>query len=90
MGEELPFGGQLFFSDGTKLCEVTEIPEFIDTENSISIKPIPINVELGWTFQMSQRSLKRFMRIICGWRAKGPMRTRAVIKEQKRLWRMTV
>lgn len=48
-----------------------------------------LNSEFTCKFQMSPRSLKIFVREMCGWKAKGPMRTRAVIKEQIRLWRRT-
>lgn len=87
MGEELPFGVQLFFGDGMKFCDVQEIPEFIETIASAPIEPIPAEIEFYGTFQMSPRSLKVFVREMCGWKAKGPMRTRAVIREQVRLWR---
>lgn len=87
MGEELPFGGQLFFGDGMKFCDVQEIQEFIETRNSTPIKPFPSDAEFTCSFQMSPRSLKVFVREVCGWKAKGPMRTRAVIREQIRLWR---
>lgn len=87
MGEELPFGGQLFFGDGMKFCDVQEIPEFIEIRDSTPIEPILADGEFYCTFQMSPRSLKFFVREACGWKAKGPMRTRAVIKEHIRLWR---
>ena len=87
MGEELPFGGQLFFGNGMKFCDVQEIPEFIEIRDSTPIEPIPTDIEFHGTFQMSPRSLKVFVREMCGWKAKGPMRTRAVIREQIRLWR---
>lgn len=87
MGEELTFGGQLFFGDGTKFCEVEEIPEFIEIRDNTPVEPFLSDMECTCTFQMSPRSLKLFVREMCGWKAKGPMRTRAVIKEQVRLWR---
>lgn len=89
MGEELPFGVTLFFGDGMKFCKVEEIPEFIEIKDNTPIKPILADGEFTCTFQMSPRSLKIFVREVCGWKAKGPMRTRAVIKEQIRLWRRT-
>ena len=43
MGEKLPFGGTLFLSDGTKFCEVEEIPEFIETTpKPEGVLPIPL------------------------------------------------
>jgi len=87
MGEELPFGVTLFFGDGHKFCEVEDIPEFIEIKSHTPIKPMNTDAEITYTFEMSPRSLKIFVREMCGWKAKGPMRTRAVIKEQIRLWR---
>lgn len=80
MGEELPFGGRLFFGDGTKFCEVTEIPEFVETGDSTPIEPFMTGREFTFTFQMSQRSSKWLKRVSYGWKAKSPIRKRALYR----------
>lgn len=80
MGEELPFGGQLFFGDGTKFCEVAEIPEFIGTVDNTPIEPFMTDREFTFTFQMSPRSSKWLKRVSYGWKAKGPIRKRPISK----------
>ena len=87
MGEEMNLKGCLFFGDGTKFCDVAEIPEFVETRDNTPLHPMRTDMEVMGTCQMSPRSRKAFVREMMGWKAKGPMRTRAVRKESIRLWR---
>lgn len=87
MGEEMNIKGCLFFGDGTKFCDVAEIPEFVETRDNTPLHPMRTDMEVMGTFQMSHRSCKAFVRMMMGWKAKGPMRIRAVRKAQMRLWR---
>lgn len=87
MGEKLSFGGTLFLSDGTKFCEVEEIPEFIETtprpEDAPQVPMINLDHEITGTFTMSPASLRIFRRVLLGWTAKGPLRWRQVMKAMR-------
>lgn len=87
MGEEMNLKGCLFFGDGTKFCEVEEIPEFVETQDNTPLHPMLTDTEATATFQMSPRSRKAFVREMMGWKAKGPMRTRAVEKARMQMWK---
>ena len=84
MGEKLPFGGKVFLSDGTKFCEVEEIPEFIvttpDAEDAPQVPMVNLDHEITGTFTMNPTLLRTFRRVLLGWTAKGPVRWRQVRK----------
>lgn len=83
MGEN-HFTGTLFLSDGTKFCEVEEIPVFTETFDPDSPPPpMPFfnaDYEITGTFTMNPTLLRTFRRVLLGWTAKGPVRWRQVRK----------
>ena len=90
MGEKLHFGGTLFMSDGTKFCEVEEIPELIETTpRPEDVLPIPLfsisDYEVTVTIDTRAPGMKQARRILLGWTAKGPLRWRQVRKALKML-----
>lgn len=92
MGEKLPFGGTVFLSDGTKFCEVEEIPELIETTpGPESVLPIPLfsirDYEVTVTIDTRAPWMKHLRRTLLGWTAKGPVRWRQVRKAMMTLFR---
>jgi hypothetical protein len=91
MGEKLPFGGIVFLPDGTKICEVEEIPEFIETtpgpEDAPQVPMLNLDHEITGTFTMNPTLLRTFRRVLLGWTAKGPLRWRQVRKAMMTLFR---
>jgi len=83
MGENL-FCGTLFMSDGTKFCEVEEIPVFTETYDPDNPPPpMPFfndGYEITVTIDTRAPGMKRARRILLGWTAKGPLRWRQVRK----------
>lgn len=84
MGEKLPFGGTIFLSDGTKFCDVEEIPEFIETYDPDNPPPpMPFfnaDREYTGTITMHPVQMRRLRRTLWFWTAKGPVRWRQVRK----------
>lgn len=87
VGEKLPFGGALFLHDGTKLCEVEEIPVFsepYDPENPPPPMPFfDADREITGTLVIHPTQMRRLRRTLWRWTAKGPLRWRAVLKAEK-------
>ena len=91
MGEK-HFGGTLFLSDGTKFCEVEEIPEFIETiPGPEGVLPIPLfsisDYEVTVTIDTHAPRMKHLRRTLVGWTAKGPVRWRQVRKALRSMTR---
>ena len=84
MGEKLPFGGTLFLHDGTKFCEVEEIPEFTETYDPDNpLPPMPLfnaDYEITVTIDLSTALAKAMRRTLLGWTAKGSVRWRQIRK----------
>lgn len=92
MGEKLPFGGTLFLSDGTKFCEVEEMPEFIETTpKPEDVLPIPLfslsDFEVTVTIDPRAPRMKHLRRILLGWTARGPVRWRQIRKALRSICR---
>lgn len=82
MGEKLPFGGVLYFGDGTRFCEVEEIPEFISP--ACEFEPaFKINTDMEFTGRISIN--RKTLRLLLGWRARGPVRYRMLRKALRML-----
>ena len=83
MGEN-HFSGTLFLSDGTKFCEVVEIPEFTETYDQDNPTPLMpffnADYEITATIDLSTALAKAMRRTLLGWTAKGPVRWRQMRK----------
>ena len=91
MGEKLPFGGTLFLSDGTKFCEVEEIPVFTETYDPDNPPPpmpfFDADREYTATIELHTAQMRRLRRTMWFWRARGPLRWRQVRKALRSLTR---
>jgi hypothetical protein len=91
MGEKLPFGGTVFLSDGTKFCEVKEIPVFTETYDPDNPPPpMPLfnaDYEITATIDLSTALAKAMRRTLLGWTARGPLRLRQVRKALRSICR---
>jgi len=91
MGEK-HFGGTLFLLDGTKFCEVEEMPELIETTpGPEGVLPIPLfsisDYEVMVTIDPRAQGMKHLRRTLVGWTAKGPVRWRQVRKALRSICR---
>lgn len=88
MGEN-HFCGTLFLHDGTKLCEVEEIPVFTETcDPDNPPPPMPFfngDYEITVTIDTRATGMKQARRILLGWTARGPVRWRQVRKALRSL-----
>lgn len=85
MGDGLPFGSVLYFGDGTRFCEVEEIPEFIETIAHMPVieQTLVPDVSIGFTGRIEiPRNMRR---LLLGWRARGPVRYRMLRKALRML-----
>lgn len=91
MGEKLPFGGTLFLHDGTRFCEVEEMPVFTETYDPDNPPPpMPLfnaDYEITATIDLSTALAKAIRRTLLGWTARGPMRWRQVRKALRSMTR---
>lgn len=91
MGEN-HFTGTLFLADGTKFCEVEEIPELIETTpGPEGVLPIPLfsisDYEVTVTIDTRAPGMKHLRRTLLGWTARGPVRWRQVRKALRSMTR---
>ena len=87
MGDKLPFGGALFLHDGTKFIEVEEGQELVTTSSAPqtvnALATMNTRQEFTGTVEIPRMGRKQIMRLLLGWRAKGPLRKRALCNAVK-------
>lgn len=84
MGDKLPFSGVLYV-DGTKWCEVEEIPEFIGTTDPAPDYEPAFTQNADMVFTGRIEIPRKLRRLLLGWNASGPVRYRMLRKALRML-----
>lgn len=85
MGDKLPFGGVLYFWDGTRFCEVEEIPEIIGITAHMPVIEQTLVPDVSIEFTGRIEIPRNIRRLLLGWRARGPVRYRMLRKALRML-----